>query len=283
MKQPIKKVLKQWIKRFVLAPFRRGSADGGRTYYSKHLGRSIAVSPGVFRPHEAEKFVLPFMKANPSFFKDKTVLEIGTGSGIISLYAAHLGANRVVATDILSAALAGVELNRDRSNPAAIETRQVPASDISAYSVVRSDERFDTIISNPPYTLDLDAAENSFSIDTGGLGPSILQGLRDHLNHGGVAALLYRSLFYQQFMVKYARHLKLQVEFDEADYLTSWEFEILANNYLTRVAPRFGISPEELRFDSQKDWHKLDILAVKRGRNRARREFPGMIVATVPT
>ena len=69
-------------------------------FRSSHLEAEIVVLPGVFLPGEAEDDVLPVMAAHRDWFRGKSVLEIGTGSGIIALYAARLGATRVVATDI---------------------------------------------------------------------------------------------------------------------------------------------------------------------------------------
>jgi SAM-dependent methyltransferase len=118
------------------------------------------------------------MKEHRQLFEGKTVLDVGTGSGIIALYAARLGARKVVATDISSAALACTQANAVRLGyGAAIETRLVALSDTTAYAVVKTDEVFDAIVSNPPYTLNLDATAGSALIDRGELGFSLVKGL----------------------------------------------------------------------------------------------------------
>ena len=80
-------------------------------FHSIILGRSLMVHEGVFSPIEAEKQVLPYMRDHSRLFKGKTVLDVGTCSGIIALYAAQLGAKKVVATDISEAAVACARLN----------------------------------------------------------------------------------------------------------------------------------------------------------------------------
>jgi methylase of polypeptide subunit release factors len=65
-------------------------------------GAELVVLPGVFVPEEAETMVLPFLWENRALFDGKTVLEIGTGTGIISAYAAKLGARKVVSTPAYS-------------------------------------------------------------------------------------------------------------------------------------------------------------------------------------
>jgi len=171
------------------------------TYQSPHLQAGITVLDGVFNPYEAEWTMLPIMQNNADRFLGKTVMEIGTGSGIISLYAAKLGAAKVVATDISPAAIKTITMNADALDYASvIQPRLVPLDDISAYSVIAPDEKFDVIISNPPFALDLDAGANDAVTDTGELGFSIVRGLEDHLNSNGVVILLYDSLFYHQVM-----------------------------------------------------------------------------------
>ena len=82
-------------------------------FQSSYLDGEIGVQPGVFHPIEAEKTVLPMMAAHNEIFRDKVVLEIGTGSGIISLYASQLGAKKVVSTDINPAAVATATANAE--------------------------------------------------------------------------------------------------------------------------------------------------------------------------
>ena len=219
-------------------------------FSSTHLEHEITVLPGVFFPLEAARNVLPLMKTNAELFPGKSVLEIGVGSGIISLYAASLGARRVVSTDINPAALETTRRNAAELGFAdRIETRLVPESDISAYSVIRPDERFDVILSNPPYSLDLDVAANDACTDRGDLGFSIVRGLDDHLAPGGIAIMLYNSSFYHNAMVEFARYRGHQVRNHHPIGLTSTETRVLFNSYLARLLEREGVEPDAFRFD----------------------------------
>jgi predicted RNA methylase len=228
--------------------------DAQREYYSPALGQSLRVLEGVLSPIEAEKQVLPYMKANEHLFRDSAVLDVGTGSGIIALYAARLGARQVVATDISTTALACTKMNAKRlGSDAIVETRWVPPSDITAYSVIRPQETFDVIVSNPPYTFDLDARSNSAMIDRGDLGFSLIRGLEHHLKPGGVAILLYATFFSHEVIVKFARHLGYEVEHFSPDYSTPWEQDVLYNSYLERILEREGLAPDAFEFDWLQD------------------------------
>lgn len=84
----------------------------------------------------------------------KSVLEIGTGTGIVALCCAEAGAQQVVATDINPWAIRNCHFNAQQLGfQAKIQTRQVPLKKPDAWSVIGSDERFDVIVSNPPWEL----------------------------------------------------------------------------------------------------------------------------------
>lgn len=80
------------------------------------------------------------------------VLEIGTGTGLVALWCAQRGAAQVIATDINPQAVANAGYNAELLGLAdRIEVRWVPADDPAPFRVVAEDERFDVIISNPPW------------------------------------------------------------------------------------------------------------------------------------
>lgn len=222
---------------------------------SPRLGAEITVMQGVFNPFEAEWIVLPVMGDNSQLFKGARVMEIGTGSGIISLYAAKLGASKVVSTDINPQAIASIRLNaKDLGFEDVIDARLVPPDDMSAYSVIAPDEQFDIIISNPPFALDLDAAENSALTDRGDLGFSIVRGLDEHLAADGKAIFLYGSLFYHQVMVKFARYRGYTVRNHNPNGMFPWAAESLFNNYLNRLLDTEGVPRDAFSFDRTRDY-----------------------------
>ena len=109
----------------------------------KSHGLTLEVPPGVFHPgiYFSTPFFLDYLEKLD--FKDKIVLDIGTGSGALAVFAAKKGAV-VHAVDI---------------NPLSVETaqRNAMASDVQI-SIVKSDlfqalapVKADYILVNPPY------------------------------------------------------------------------------------------------------------------------------------
>lgn len=145
---------------------------------------------------------------------DKAILEIGTGSGLISLYCLEFGARTVVATDVNQLAVANALYNAERMGfEDRFETRLVPLDDTSAYRVIGASERFDLIISNPPW----ENAEPKRIFEYAYFDPnfvllrSLLDGLRDHLNPGGKALLAYGAVDGIQHLLRYSEDNGLRV------------------------------------------------------------------------
>lgn len=266
-----------------------GLVDGRVEFRSSHLGRTIVVEEGVFHPKEAERDVLPLMKKYARLFEGSRVLEIGTGSGLVSLYAAKLGSAHVVATDIDARAVETASGNAERLGLASVvEARLVPPDDISAYSVIRPDEQFDVIISNPPFALDLDAKENNAVTDKGDLGFSIVRGFATHLAPRGTGLLYYNSNFYHGAMVMFARQQGYRVRNHVPGRLAPWEAATLYNAYLARLLAHEGLEPGSFSFDWQDETAQLKDREV---RERKREpligdgrpdSFPGWIAITRP-
>jgi len=126
--------------------------------------------------------------------RNKDVLEIGTGSGLISLCCAKAGARKVVATDINPNAIANARYNAEQLGLSDhIEVRQVSRSNPGAFAVLRPEERFDLIISNPPWEDRRPQSIDQYALDDEGfaLMRSLLKDLKRRLKPGGRAFLAY--------------------------------------------------------------------------------------------
>lgn len=126
--------------------------------------------------------------------RDKTVLEIGSGTGLISLCCLQAGAKRVVATDINPSAVANTLYNADQLGLAErLDVRLVAQDNPSAYAVLKSQEQFDLIISNPPWE-DGTAErfeDNAFYDPQFALLKSLLGDFENHLADQGRILLAY--------------------------------------------------------------------------------------------
>lgn len=142
--------------------------------------------------------------------EDKTVLEIGTGTGLLAFCCLKAGARRVVATDINPMAVANARLNARRLGVRQqFEARLVPRQRPEAYSVIEPEEQFDYVISNPPWEDGRPRTIEEYARYDEGfqLLRSLLRDLRDHLKPGGRAYLVYGSTA----AIRYARELAFRL------------------------------------------------------------------------
>jgi len=149
---------------------------------------------GIFAPHDYYSLWNALEKNN--FVAGKRVLDLGTGAGPFALIAAHFGATQVVGTDVNPRAIDDARRNAKRMGwEDKTEFRLVSLQDPAAYSVVKSDEQFDIILSNPP---ELDEIPRKGDVeDYSEKDPgyqfvlSMLDGLSQVLSPSGQLVLLY--------------------------------------------------------------------------------------------
>ncbi len=126
--------------------------------------------------------------------RDKSVLEIGVGSGLLSLCCAKAGAKRVVGTDINPNAIQCARYNaRTLGFDRIASFRLTAANHPEAFAVISPQERFDVIVSNPPWEDGKPKYVDQYALydPNFSLMDSILGGLDKHLNPGGQALLAY--------------------------------------------------------------------------------------------
>ena len=126
--------------------------------------------------------------------QDRTVMEIGTGTGLIALCCVQGGADAVLATDINPSAVACARYNARRLGiETHLEVRQVSLDAPGAFEVLDRDERFDLIISNPPWEDATPQTVGEFALydPSFALLESLITGCRNHLRPGGRVLLAY--------------------------------------------------------------------------------------------
>lgn len=153
------------------------------------MGRALRVHPQTMSPKYSysPQFVIRHWDVAPGM----SVLDVGTGSGILALFAALAGAAPVVALDLNPHAVATARENAARHG-LAIDVRH---SDL--FSAVRG-ERFDRVVFNAPYfnrkadpavPLTYGVFDEDYRASTG-----FLNQARDHLTPDGRILLGFAAL-----------------------------------------------------------------------------------------
>jgi len=118
-------------------------------------------------------------------------LEIGVGSGVLSIAVARAGAARVTALDINPRAMRLAAINIDRNCVA--DRVELELGDPAIYRPV-SGRRFDFVFSNPPFMPSPPGFLCHWHSDAGPLGldfvDALLHGLDEHLTDGGRAQIV---------------------------------------------------------------------------------------------
>ena len=108
-----------------------------------YLGKNFHLFPTVFIPHEDSQPLIDNLKIK----KGDRVLDLCTGSGAIAIFAAYLGASKVVAVDINRESIRAANLNvKTHGFEKVIEVRE---SDM--YDAIGEDEKFDIVTANMPF------------------------------------------------------------------------------------------------------------------------------------
>jgi len=158
------------------------------------LSHDVAIMETVFW-ESADTDSLRTQIFSSTDIKGRRVLEIGTGSGLVSLCCLQAGASHVVATDVNPNAIHNVRFNTVEAfgDDKRLEARLVPRRSPGAWTVIKPDERFDFIISNPPWENSKPKNVEEFALYDPEflLLDSLVVGARQRLRSGGRMWLAY--------------------------------------------------------------------------------------------
>ena len=130
-------------RQHAIATFERIAADK-KPYVINILRRKIRVLPDVFSPKYFSD-VKWFAKEIPKVVGKRSFLEIGTGTGIVSLFVALHGATKIITTDINPAAV------KNAQGTFRLHRLRIPVRLGDVFRPVRPNEQFDVIFWNHPF------------------------------------------------------------------------------------------------------------------------------------
>ncbi len=174
-------------------PRSRLTAFDDRTETIEDFDQRLAIFPTVFWEPLDTTSLRKLIRETP-LVQSKNILEIGTGSGLVSLCCAYRGAASVVATDVNQNAVECARANADRLKlTGKIDVRLVDTKNAKAFVVIRPDEKFDLIISNPPWEEGKPKSIDQYALydPEFELMKSLLADARKHLNTDGEMYLAY--------------------------------------------------------------------------------------------
>jgi release factor glutamine methyltransferase len=170
--------MRKFLKRFIsliLIPATQWYLRKERNY--TYQGVTVKVLPGVFHPglFYSTKFLIDYLITQP--IRNRSLLELGCGTGLISIISAKQGAI-VTASDLSEAALKNAIINT-KFNEVSVETIQSDVFDNLNKKI------FDWIIINPPYYAKSPANESELAWHCGEdfeYFETLFKNLHDHIH-----------------------------------------------------------------------------------------------------
>ncbi len=190
-----------------VTPAAKSSIKISRWETIEDFNEPLAILPTVFW-EPLDTVSLRKLIREQKITQNKKILEIGTGSGLIALCALHAGASSVIATDVNSNALECAAYNANRLKlHDRLSLRKVTPGNQNAYVSIAKEERFDLIISNPPWENGVPKKIDEFALyDTNfALLDSLLSQAPDHLNPNGEVYLAYGCKTAIHRMIEWAK------------------------------------------------------------------------------
>lgn len=191
-----------------------------------------AAAEGVSSDH-ASWSVARAMVRRSLVDRNSTFWDVGCGTGILGIYAAHLGASRVFATDVDPRAL---ELAR-RSAAASGVTLDLRVG--SLLDAVPAAESVDGIAANLPHKPRRPGDVLPLGQDGGDEGDTLWRSFAGaahaRLSPGGKVVFFLHSLPHPRLLGEMARHFHLTLESWKRRYLAPGEYGALADWYVERA------------------------------------------------
>ncbi len=134
---------------------REAQAGAQKSVWVPELKRDLKVIPGVLSLSDStSRSFLQFILRNPQFFQGKRFLDLGTGTGVLAIGLARVGAT-VVAVDLLSEAVSNASDNLAAESPEVRARVTVGQSDLYknlASITGEENPQFDGIVFNNPFS-----------------------------------------------------------------------------------------------------------------------------------
>lgn len=123
-------------------------------------GYRFTLSPTVYSPFIAPSGSMTFMFSSLPIFENKSVLDIGCGSGIVMFFAAQSGAKKVAGVDINPDAVQDAKRNTARFR----DNTVIEVYEGDLFEPVPPKEKFDIVFANLPFTSGIpkDLLESAF-------------------------------------------------------------------------------------------------------------------------
>lgn len=137
-------------------------------------------------------------------YKKDTILDIGTNTGALLLYAALFNPKKIVGIDINEKALELAKQNLDNNKITNYELIHIDANNF------KYKERFDVIICNPPYFKEKDKSNNEYKnlakFDTTLKLDNLITTIDNNIKNYGTIYLLYLSSRLDEVILELEKH-----------------------------------------------------------------------------